>query len=353
MCSLPTTYTTDDLARHVRGELRGRSDLVVTGVNALADATEREITFIADASHARAWAGARAGAAVISAGIEPAGHDPESRALIVVPRAALAMVELLRLFAPPTPQPEPGVHPTAIVHAGATIGRDACIGPYVTVDDGATIGDRAVLHAGVRVGADVRIGDDSVVHANTVIRERCRIGRRVVLHSNVSVGSDGFGYEPAPDGSGLIKVPHIGTVSIEDDVEIGAGSCIDRGKFGATVIGEGTKIDNLVQIAHNCRIGRCCVVAGQTGFSGSVIVGDGVTIAGAVGVADHVTIGSGATIAARSGVMKDVPAGETHGGTPACEAGIALRQTAALRKLPDWMQKASRLLKAYEQVDDQ
>jgi UDP-3-O-[3-hydroxymyristoyl] glucosamine N-acyltransferase len=175
----------------------------------------------------------------------------------------------------------------------------------------------------------------------------------VILHSNVSIGADGFGYEPSPDGAGLVKVPHLGTVSLEDDVEIGAGSCVDRGKFGATVVGRGTKIDNLVQIAHNCRIGRGCVIAGQSGFSGSVTVGDGVTIAGGVGVADHVTIGSGATIGARSGLMKDVPAGETHVGYPAYEAGIALRQAAALRKLPDWMQNASRLLKAQEQVDDQ
>jgi UDP-3-O-[3-hydroxymyristoyl] glucosamine N-acyltransferase len=353
MCSALHTYTTDDLARLVSGELRGRPDLLVTGVNALADASEAEITFIADDDHAKAWGEARAGAAVISASLDPAGHDPESRALIVVPNAALAMIELLRLFAPPAPRPEPGVHATAIVHAGAVVGRNVCIGPHVTVEDGAAIGDRVILHAGVRIGADVLVGDDSIVHENSVIRERCRLGRRVILHSNVSIGTDGFGYEPAPDGSGLVKVPHLGTVSLEDDVEIGAGSCVDRGKFGATVIGAGTKIDNLVQIAHNCRIGRNCVIAGQSGFSGSVTVGDGVTIAGGVGVADHVTIGSGAVIAARSGVMKDVPAGETHGGTPACEVGIALRQAAALRKLPDWMRKASRLLKAYEQVDDQ
>jgi UDP-3-O-[3-hydroxymyristoyl] glucosamine N-acyltransferase len=348
MSSAPTLYTTADLAQHVSGDLHGRPDLPIAGVNALKEATAREITFITDAAHARQWAEASAGAAVISAGLEPAGHDPESRALIVVPNAALAVVELLRLYAPPAPPPDPGCHPTAVVHAGATIGQDVHLGPHVSIDDEAIIGDRVVLHAGVRVYAGSAIGDDSILHANAVIRERCRLGRRVVLHPNVTIGADGFGYEPAPDGSGLIKVPHIGIVIIEDDVEIGAGTCVDRAKFGATVIGAGTKIDNLVQIGHNCRIGRHCAIAGRAGLSGSVTVGDHARIAGAVGIVDHVSIGSGATIGAAAGVMKDVPPGETHVGSPAAEIRQTLRQWAAVRKLPDWMQQASRLLKVHQ-----
>jgi UDP-3-O-[3-hydroxymyristoyl] glucosamine N-acyltransferase len=344
MCS-PDLYTTADLANRVSGHLLGRPDLPIDGVNTMEEATAREITFITDKAHARQWAEARAGAAVVSAGLEPAEHDSESRALIVVPSAALAVVELLGLFAPPTPQLEAGLHSSAVVHTGATIGHDVRIGPHVSIDDKATIGDRVVLHAGVRVYAGSGIGDDSILHANTVVRERCRLGRRVVLHSNVSIGTDGFGYESAPDGSGPIKVPHIGTVIIEDDVEIGAGSCVDRAKFGATVIGAGTKIDNLVQIGHNCRIGRNCVIAGRSGLSGSVTLGDGVTIAGAVGIVDHVSIGSGATIGAGAGVMRDVPAGQTQLGSPAVEIRQALRQWAAIRKLPDWMQQASQLLK--------
>jgi UDP-3-O-[3-hydroxymyristoyl] glucosamine N-acyltransferase len=348
MNSAPSSYPTADLAKRVSGDLRGRPDLPINGVNALGEATAREITFITDEAHARQWAEARAGAAVISAGLEPAGHDPESRALIVVPNAALAVVELLRLFAPPTLQPDPGCHASAVVHAGATIGRDVRIGPHVSIDDEATIGDRAVLHAGARVYARARIGDDSVLHANAVVRERCRLGRRVVLHSNVSIGSDGFGYEPDPEGSGLVKVPHIGTVIVEDDVEIGAGACVDRAKFGATVIGAGTKIDNLVQIGHNCRIGRNCVIAALTGLSGSVTMGDRVRIAGAVGIVDHVSIGSGATIGAGAGVMRDVPAGQTQLGSPAVEIRQTLRQWAAIRKLPGWMQHASQLLKVHQ-----
>ncbi|MHC4767565.1 MAG: UDP-3-O-(3-hydroxymyristoyl)glucosamine N-acyltransferase [Planctomycetota bacterium] len=346
MCSTDP-YTTADLAQRVSGELRGRPDLPIAGVNSLGEATEQEITFISDEAHARRWVDARAAAAVISAGLEPAGHDPESRALIYVPNAALTVVELLLLFAPPTPQPSPGVHPTAFVHAGATLGSDVRIGPHVSIDDEAAIGDRVVLHAGVRVYAGARIGDDSVLHANVVVRERCRLGQRVILHANVSIGTDGFGFEPAPDGSGQVKVPHIGTVILEDDVEIGASSCVDRAKFGATVVGAGTKVDNLVQIAHNCRIGRRCVIAALTGISGSATVGDDVRMAGQVGIVDHMSIGSGATIAAQAGVMKDVPAGQSQLGTPADEIHQALRQMAAIRKLPDWMHLASRLLKEH------
>ena len=189
------------------------------------------------------------------------------------------------------------------------------------------------------IRADARRG------ANTVVRERCRIGRRVILHQNVSIGADGFGYWASPEGTELLKVPQIGTVAIEDGVEVGANSCVDRGKFGATIIGAETKIDNLVQIGHNCRIGRSCVIAALTGLGGSVIMGDHVRVGGAVGIADHVRIGDGATIGAKSGVMRDIPDGTTVLGTPANEVQKTLRQWAATRKLPDWMQRVSRFLK--------
>ncbi len=338
------SFTTAELADRVRGELCGRDDLTVTGVNALDDASTGDITFLADEAHAARWSAASAVAAVVSRDLQPAGHDPDSRALIRVPDAALAMIELLQVFAPAPPLPDVGTHPTAWVHPDATLGRDVRIGPHVSIDRGTTVGHRVVLHAGTRLYPNVSIGDESVVHANTVIRQRCRIGRRVVLHENVSIGADGFGYEAAPDGSGVLKVPQIGTVEIEDDVEIGAGSCVDRAKFGVTVIGAGTKIDNLVQIGHNCRIGRHCVIVALSGLAGSVTLEDGVTLAGAVGVADHVTIGRGATVGAQSGVMRDIPPGKTYLGTPAVEARQFFRQFAALGQLPDWMRRVSRRL---------
>jgi UDP-3-O-[3-hydroxymyristoyl] glucosamine N-acyltransferase len=203
-----------------------------------------------------------------------------------------------------------------------------------------------VLHAGVRLSAGVTLGADCVVHSNTVIRHDCTLGQRVILHQNVSVGADGFGYRPAPDGRGLVKVPHIGSVRIEDDVEIGAGTCIDRGKFGATVIGTGTKIDNLVQIGHNCRIGRCCIIVSGCGLAGSVVLEDGVILGGQVGIADGVRVGAGVQVGAKSGLMKDIPPGEKWLGVPADQASATLRQWAAIRKLPGLLGGIETQLKA-------
>ena len=348
MAHATTQYTTSDLAERVHGELRGRSDLPIIGINSMDEAKATEITFIADASHARRWREVVARAAVVSNGLEPERHNPRSRALIFVPDARLAVIKLLSLFEPPSPSLDIGIHPSAVVHRTASIGRQPRIGPHVSIDQGATIGDRVTLHAGVRVYPLVVIGDDSVLHANTVVRARCRIGHHVILHQNVSIGADGFGFQPAADGSGLLKVPQIGIVVIEDHVEVGANTGIDRGKFGATVIGAGTKIDNLVQIGHNCRIGRGCVIVALTGVGGSVVVGDGARLGGAVGIADHLRIGKGATVGAGSGVVRDVPDGQTHLGYPANDATATLRQWASIRKLPKSLTLLARLLKMNE-----
>ena len=348
MANPTTQYTTSDLAQRVHGELRGRSDLPIVGINSMDEAKATEITFIADAPHARRWREVVARAAVVSKGLEPERHNPRSRALIFVPDAGLAVIKLLSLFEPPSPSPDIGIHPSAVVHRTASIGRQSRIGPHVSIDQDATIGDRVTLHAGVRVYPLVVIGNDSVLHANTVVRARCRIGHHVILHQNVSIGADGFGFQPAPDGSGLLKVPQIGNVVIEDHVEVGANTGIDRGKFGATVIGAGTKIDNLVQIGHNCRVGRGCVIVALTGLGGSVVVGDGARLGGAVAVADHLRIGKGATVGARSGVIRDVPDGQTHLGYPANNVTATLRQWASVRKLPKSLTLLARLMKTSE-----
>jgi UDP-3-O-[3-hydroxymyristoyl] glucosamine N-acyltransferase len=182
---------------------------------------------------------------------------------------------------------------------------------------------------------DAGIGPGCVLFPGVVVYHHCELGSGVIVNANTVIGADGFGYRPAPDGSGLVKIPQIGTVKIGNDVEIGAGACIDRGKFSATVIGDGTKIDNLCHIAHNCRIGKGCVLAAQVGLSGSVVVGDGVAIGGQVGVADHFTVGDGAQLAAQAGVISDVPAGATWFGTPAHDLRATLREAVALRRLPD------------------
>ncbi len=331
-----------ELARRVGGTLRGRGDLAVTGVNAIDEATEQDITFVADAAHARRWGSTRARSALVGRDLEPAGFDPARQALIEVEDPELSVIEVLKLFAPPAALPPPGVHPMAWVAPTARLGRDVRVAAHASVDERAVIGDRTLIHAGVRIYPDAVIGDDCVIHANAVIRERCVIGRRVLLHQGAMIGADGFGFRPAPGGGGLIKVPQIGTVEIGDDVEIGAGTCVDRAKFGATVVGPGTKIDNLCQIGHNCRIGRSCVIAGLSGLGGSVVVGDFVRIGGAVGIADHLTIGDGATIGARAGVTRDVPPGKSYVGYPAREWVAFFREMAALKRLPELLRQGSR-----------
>jgi UDP-3-O-[3-hydroxymyristoyl] glucosamine N-acyltransferase len=249
------------------------------------------------------------------------------------------MIELLRAVEPPEPQPEPGVHSSAVVHPSAQIGARVRIGPHVTIDRDVRVGDDVVLHAGVRLYAEVVVGDGCVLHANTVVRHRCRLGQRVLLHQNVSIGADGFGYRPPKGGKGFVKIPHIGNVVLEDDVEVGANACVDRAKFGTTLVGEGTKIDNLCHIGHNVRIGRHCSISGLTGVAGSTIIEDGVMIGGGASIRDHITIGAKARVGGASGVGADVPPGMTVTGYPADEVQAALRQWASVRKLPDVLRK--------------
>jgi len=341
-------YTAQELAELLGGRLEGDGALSVKSVNSLEAAASDEVTFIHDIAHAKRWRESSAKVLVVTEGVSFDEED-DARAVIHVRNAEHAVFALLGLWKQPEPQPDIGVHESAQLHPDARLGENVCIGPHVSVGARAVIGGGTVLHAGVRVYDDVSIGEDSVLHSNCVVRERCAIGARVTLHANVVIGTDGFGYRPAEDGSGLVKAPHIGTVEIGDEVEIGTGTCVDRGKFGATVIGRGTKIDNLCQIAHNCRIGSHCGIAAQTGLSGSVTVGDWVMMGGGAGVTEHRHIGDGAQIAARSAVMNDVPAGERWGGLPAKPASVALREQVALRKLPVELKRLSKLQK---QVDE-
>jgi UDP-3-O-[3-hydroxymyristoyl] glucosamine N-acyltransferase len=342
------TFSVPDLASRVGGELvhaRGAEGLpAISGLQTVQDAGPGDLTFIGDDHHAKAWASSKATAAVVSRSLASSVAATDDRAVILVKNADTAMITVLELFAPPADLPAAGVHPSAVVEAGATIGTNARIGPHVTVMHGAVIGNDVTLFAGVTVYPHARIGDGCVLHANVVIRERCVLGRRVILHGGVQIGTDGFGYRPAPDGRGILKVPHLGNVVLEDDVEIGANSCVDRGKFGATLIGMSTKIDNLVQIGHNCRIGRCVVISGLAGIAGSTSIGDGSRIGGGVGVADHLTIGRGVSIAARSGVMNDIPDGETWAGYPAKEARRAMQEVIVTRKLPEYIKNIKELV---------
>ncbi|MFO0830183.1 MAG: UDP-3-O-(3-hydroxymyristoyl)glucosamine N-acyltransferase [Phycisphaerales bacterium] len=337
-------FTVADLARCAKGEVVGASDIAIRGLETVQAAEPGELTFIGDQKHATAWATSRASAAIVSRKLAGQVSAGDGRAIIVVPDADVAMIAILELFAQPEVQPAVGVHPTAFVDPSAIIGAGVRIGPHVSIGPRSRIGAGSVLHAGVRIYDDVSIGDGCVLHANVTVRERCVLGRSVVLHGGVQIGTDGFGYRPAPDGRGLLKVPHIGNVVLGDAVEIGANSCVDRGKFGATLVGAGTKIDNLVQVGHNCRIGRSCVISGLVGIAGSTIVGDGTLIGGGAGLSDHITIGKGVRIGARSGVMNDIPDGETWVGFPAKERRVAIKEELAGRKLPEYLKNLKHIL---------
>lgn len=331
------SYSIQEICAHLRGELAGNKQLEINGVEFIDSAQPGHLTFIGQKKYLNLWPGSSASAAIIDKklGLEP----DEGRALIRVDNADLAMAEVLEMFAPQPPSCDAGVHPTAFVHSAAKLGEGTAIGPQCYIGAGASIGSGARLYGNVSVMDESIVGDETVLYPGVVIRERCTVGNHCIIHPNVTIGSDGFGYRPAADGSGYVKIVHIGTVEIGNRVEIGAGTCIDRGKFSATVIGDGTKIDNLVQIAHNCKIGRSCAISALSGLSGSVTVGDGVIMGGNVGVADHVHIHEGAMVGGKTGVMRDVPAGQAVLGYPAWESKQTLRMWAALPKLPDALKK--------------
>ncbi len=352
--------TSSQLSALLGGALEGPSDIAFTGLNSLTDATEHEATFINSDAHAKLWANSRARIAIVASNVKAqlsiqpthSSHSPTSahnvhtqaRALIRVDNADLAVAKVLEAFAPPTTLVALGAHASAVIDPSAIIGKDARVGPLVSVGAGSRIGNGCVLHAGARIAANVTLGEHCVIHSNAFIDERCVLGARVIIHASAVIGGDGFGYRPAADGKSLTRITHTGNVVLDDDVEIGANTCVDRAKFGSTRIGAGTKIDNLCQIAHGCRIGRMTVIAGMSGLAGSVTVGNGVQIGGYCGIGDHKTIGDGARLAAKSAVMNDIPAGATWGGMPAQDIREELRVIAAIRKLPLWSRKLRTLL---------
>ncbi len=328
-------HTVQQIADHVGGSVEGDAALPIRGIEQLDRAEPGQISFVRDARYVPAWEASGASAALVT-------HDLElpvalGRAVIRVANADLAVAQVLELFAPPVPGPAPGVDPRAVVDPSASLGQGVAIGANTVIGHNVRIGDRTVIHPNVTIGDDVEIGEHCVIWSGVVIRERCRLGRRCIVHPNAVIGADGFGYRPSADGTKLIKIPQIGTVEIGDEVEIGASTCIDRGKFSATIVGDMTKIDNLCQIAHNCRIGKAVILAGHCALAGSVTVEDGAMLGGSVGVRDHVTIGRGARVAAYSAVAEDVPPGETWSGYPAQNHRKTLREIMAVRKLPDLM----------------
>lgn len=306
---------------------------ILTGVNSLTDAAATEISFLSSDQYVKQVPATKAAVVVSSR----KANLPANLPCIVlrVDDVDLAMAKVLGLFAPPVRRPVPGIDVSARISPQATIPADASIGACTSIGASVTLGARCVIHAGVVIGDEVTIGDDCELHANVVIRERITICNRVTIHAGSIIGTDGFGYRW--DGKQHIKIPQIGTVIIEDDVELGSCVCVDRAKFGATVIGRGSKIDNLVQIAHNVKIGPNCIMAGQVGIAGSTTLGTGVVLGGASSVRDHVTLGDGAMVAARSAVHEDVPPKTVVSGMPALPHRQSLREQAAFRRLPEMM----------------
>jgi UDP-3-O-[3-hydroxymyristoyl] glucosamine N-acyltransferase len=333
--------TADAIATAVGGRLVGDPSTRVTGIAPLDRARVQDLSFLASAKYAPLFAGSEAGIVLVAPAL--AESDGRSRARIVVDRPHDALLSLIPRFyrAPPR---VPGVHATALIGRGVRLGRDVGVGPYAVIGDGATLGDGVVVDPHGVIGAGVRVGEDTHLFPGVTVYSGTVIGGRVIVHGGARLGSDGFGYV-FRDGKHE-KIPHVGRCIIEDDVEIGANTTIDRGSIDDTVIGAGTKIDNLVHIAHNCRIGRLCLIMAQVGIAGSTRIEDGCIIAGQVGLNGHHTIGRGATVAAQAGVFGDVPPGETWSGYPARPHREALRAQAALFRLSGLLRGIERLLAA-------
>jgi UDP-3-O-[3-hydroxymyristoyl] glucosamine N-acyltransferase len=322
------TSTVRELAALVGGEVHGDGSLPIHAARALSDAGAGHITFADTVRHLHQLHDCHASAAVVS----PAAAS-NGKALIRVTDPRNAFISIARhLHGKPEPQPI-GVDPLAQVHPTVQLGPGVSVHPYAVIGAGCVVGARCRIQSGVVLGRDCRLGDDVMLYPYVVLYDDTVLGNRVTVHAHAVLGADGFGYQ-FRDGR-HVKIPQLGYVEVADDVEIGAGTTVDRGTFGPTRIGEGTKVDNLVMIGHNCRVGRHNVMAGQVGLAGSVVTGDFVTIAGQAGVADHMTIGEGAILGAQTGVSKDVPPGHRMFGTPAMRFEDQLRMIASQVNLPE------------------
>lgn len=336
----PPTFRVADLAGRLAGRVEGEGGRSLTGVANLRDAGPHDLSFLIRARHRREAEETRAGALLVgerTVSAEARARLAAVRPLVVVEDAELARNRVLALFHP-VPPPEPGVHDTAVVEEGAELGEGVSVGPFAVIGGGSRIGAGALVGAHVVVGRGCRVGAGSVLHPHAVLYDGTELGERVVVHAGTVLGADGFGYVSRPDGHH--KVPQVGRVVVGDDVEVGALSAIDRATLGATRIGAGSKIDNLVQVGHNVEVGRGSVLCGQAGIAGSSSLGDGVVLAGQAGVGGHVILGDRVQVGAASAAVRPVPAETVVSATvPAMEIGRWRRQIPLLGRLDEFFRR--------------
>ncbi len=338
-----TSMTLRDIAAFLNGSVQGDGNIAITGVQGIDEAREGDLTFVANPKYQKKIAATRASAIIVA--LPPEGSD---RNFLVVKDPYMAMARVLSLFYPEE-KPTSGISPGAVVEEGAQIGEGVTLCPNVFVGRRARIERGVTLHPGTYIGHDTLVGEDSVLYPNVTVYRRSIIGKRVVLHAGVVVGSDGFGF--ANPGRDNFKVPQVGYVQIDDDVEIGANTTIDRGTLGKTWIQRGVKIDNLVQIAHNVVIGENSIVVAQVGISGSTKLGRSVVLGGQAGLIGHITLGDGVMVAAQSGVARDIPPGQVVSGSPTMPHQEWLRLQVHLSKMSELRNTVSSLLKKVEALE--
>jgi len=337
--------TLKEIAGIVGGQVHGDEDTVISGISGIKEAEEGDITFLANPKYLSFVQTTRASAIITGPDVEIT-----AKPTIRTDNPSLAFTKLISWLSAGQIIPHPkGIHPTVIIAKTARIGKEVAIGPYAVIEEGVFVGDKTVIYAGCYIGPKTKIGRDCLIYPNVSIRENTEIGERVIIHCSSTIGSDGFGYLTI---EGIQqKIPQLGIVVIEDDVEIGANVAIDRARFDKTVIGKGTKIDNLVHIAHNVIIGKNCLIVAQVGISGSTTLGNNVVLAGQVGIVGHVTIGDNSIVMAQSGVSKSVPADTMMWGYPAKPADEAKRVNACVQALPRMHKALMELKKKVEELE--
>ncbi|WP_417380527.1 UDP-3-O-(3-hydroxymyristoyl)glucosamine N-acyltransferase [Gimesia sp.] len=346
--------TVEWIAQELNCLAKGNQRLEIHGAESVLKAGPHDITFVGDELNLKRLKSSNAGAVLLEKRLEELFEKSFEEApftSIAVVDAQAAFIKIIQKLRPLRMLPEIGISPQALISDDVELGENCHIYPQVTIRPGVRIGNNCRIYPGVYIGEDCHIGDDVTIHANAVLYPDVKLGNRIIIHAAAVLGCDGFGYRF--EQGRFIKIPHLGSVQIEDDVEIGAGTTIDRGMIGPTVIGEGSKIDNQVMIAHNCEIGKHNAFASQVGFAGSITTGDYVRCAGQVGVADHVYIGDRATLGARAGVHRDIPAGEVHIGTPAAPEKEQRKIVMSLRKVPEMRKQIRELENQIKKMSQQ